>query len=135
MGKAKKAKKAEPSENPIHFFCDKCGVEVPQDAKTCPGCGRSFSSVRGPACNFVGRSELFAAGCPVCGYSAGSANQPQAKAVLAGEAQAVEDAPTPQWRQWWQEQRQHASLPLWIYIVAIAALLISALSLFFNLKG
>jgi hypothetical protein len=77
----------------------------------------------------VGEAELFATGCPVCGYSAGSAAQ--AKTVSTGEAQAAEYAPFPQQRL----HRQHASLPLWIYVVAIVALLISALSLYLNLKS
>jgi hypothetical protein len=123
----RKAKKAGHPEPPIHFFCDKCGVEVPQDAKTCPGCGRSFSSVRCPACDFVGEAALFATGCPACGYSAGSADQ--TKTASGGGARAVEAAPRSE-RQW----RQHASLPLWIYVVAIAALLMSAFSLYLNLK-
>jgi hypothetical protein len=131
----RKAKKAEPVQNPIHFFCDKCGVEVPQDAKTCPGCGRSFSSVRCPACNFVGGADLFAVGCPVCGYSAGSASQPQTKTVSTGEAQAVEAASALPLRQRLRQWQQHASLPLWIYVVAIAALLMSAFSLYLKLRG
>jgi predicted RNA-binding Zn-ribbon protein involved in translation (DUF1610 family) len=52
------------------FFCDNCGWEVASDEKTCPHCGRYFSSIRCPSCGFVGDEELFNNGCPKCGYSA-----------------------------------------------------------------
>ncbi|MDR0501766.1 MAG: zinc ribbon domain-containing protein [Treponema sp.] len=51
------------------FFCDNCGSEVDNGAKTCPGCGRFFSSVRCPSCGFSGDDKLFLKGCPSCGYS------------------------------------------------------------------
>jgi len=51
------------------FFCEHCGSPVPRDAKKCPSCGRFFSSVRCPSCNFTGPESLFSEGCPMCGYS------------------------------------------------------------------
>jgi len=51
------------------FFCDNCGREVDNGAKTCPGCGRFFSSIRCPSCGFTGEDKLFRNGCPSCGYS------------------------------------------------------------------
>lgn len=51
------------------FFCENCGSPVHRDAKKCPHCGRFFSSVRCPSCNFTGSEALFSEGCPMCGYS------------------------------------------------------------------
>jgi predicted RNA-binding Zn-ribbon protein involved in translation (DUF1610 family) len=51
------------------FFCDNCGYEVSNSAKSCPHCGRFFSSVRCPVCGFSGDDGLFQTGCPLCGYS------------------------------------------------------------------
>ncbi len=50
------------------FFCEKCGSPVPHDAERCPRCGRVFYAVRCPNCHFTGNAELFASGCPLCGY-------------------------------------------------------------------
>lgn len=53
----------------IHaFFCEKCGTAVSRDAGKCPNCGRYFTSVRCPSCGFTGQADLFAEGCPLCGY-------------------------------------------------------------------
>ena len=52
------------------FFCENCGSHVSANAKKCPNCGKEFVAVRCPKCSFSGKEELFADGCPVCGYSA-----------------------------------------------------------------
>jgi len=51
------------------FYCDNCGQEVGNDAKSCSHCGRFFASVRCPSCGYVGEDKLFIKGCPSCGYS------------------------------------------------------------------
>ncbi len=51
------------------YYCERCGAEVRKDARVCPRCGRFFSSVKCPRCGYVGASDDFAAGCPVCGYA------------------------------------------------------------------
>ncbi len=56
------------------YFCEHCGAEVKGNARICPRCGRFFSSVKCPKCGFVGVSEDFRAGCPVCGYALGANN-------------------------------------------------------------
>jgi len=66
-------------EKPL-FFCDNCGQEVNDSAKTCPYCGRFFASVRCPACGFSGEDKLFVNGCPSCGYSASPITAKAAKA-------------------------------------------------------
>jgi hypothetical protein len=83
------------------FFCDNCGCEVDRNAKACPHCGRFFASIRCPACGFAGAERLFAGGCPSCGYSA-----PRG----AGALPAKKAPPSP--------------LPLWVYILSIAALIV-----------
>jgi RNA polymerase subunit RPABC4/transcription elongation factor Spt4 len=52
------------------FFCDNCEYEVGSDLKTCPHCGRFFTSVRCPVCSYSGPEKIFINGCPLCGYSA-----------------------------------------------------------------
>jgi predicted RNA-binding Zn-ribbon protein involved in translation (DUF1610 family) len=101
------------------FFCENCGAEVPRDAKRCPQCGRSFASVRCPACDFVGAEYLFAGGCPVCGYSApgGNASGPPPKA-----------APPPSRRE------AAGALPRWVYVLTGLALLGILVLLFFFLR-
>ena len=56
---------------PSRFFCENCGVEVKADAKVCRACGRFFSAVRCPRCNFTDDARMFLYGCPKCGYAGG----------------------------------------------------------------
>lgn len=83
------------------FFCEHCGAEVGRDEKSCRRCGRFFSSVRCPSCGFAGREDLFAEGCPVCGYSSTSAPSPR---------RGPSDAPAA------------PPLPFWVYLLTLAAL-------------
>jgi RNA polymerase subunit RPABC4/transcription elongation factor Spt4 len=120
--------KKKPQDSRVRFFCDKCGYEVDQDAKNCPGCGRNFSSVKCPACKFVGSAALFGDGCPVCGYSASKnadAKQQSAQNVREKSIKSQTETQFPHY--------QHGSLPIWIYIVTSVILLIAVLSLFFRL--
>lgn len=52
------------------FYCEHCGKRVRSDAKICNHCGRFFSKVKCPKCNFRGVAKQFATGCPDCGYLA-----------------------------------------------------------------
>jgi predicted RNA-binding Zn-ribbon protein involved in translation (DUF1610 family) len=85
------------------FFCENCGAEVKRDSKTCPQCGKPFSSVKCPACGFTGEEVLFKGGCPVCGYSAGQ----------GGKDPAEKDK-----KIWYVS----ADLPVWVYIMTALAL-------------
>jgi uncharacterized membrane protein YvbJ len=51
------------------FICEKCGRVVPHDTQRCMFCGKIFTGVRCPRCDFTGESSLFKNGCPVCGYT------------------------------------------------------------------
>lgn len=51
------------------FYCENCGNEVKQNSKLCPHCGKFFSSVRCPKCNYLGTTKDFTNGCPKCGYA------------------------------------------------------------------
>jgi len=82
------------------FFCDNCGCEVDYTAKSCPGCGRFFDSVRCPKCGFSGTEKNFAHGCPSCGYSAPPGKGARGKKAHSG------------------------SLPGWVYIFSVLALLV-----------
>jgi predicted RNA-binding Zn-ribbon protein involved in translation (DUF1610 family) len=92
---------AESLKKKPRFFCDNCGVEVGRDAKSCPRCGRFFASIRCPACGFAGEERLFSGGCPACGYS----SPPKA-------GQTLREKKTPS-----------GSLPAWVYIIAVSALI------------
>jgi len=86
------------------FFCDNCGNEVGQNEKSCRHCGRYFAAVRCPGCGFVGDEISFKNGCPACGYSAApGADKPAAK----------------------KSEKRHlipvGKLPIWVYILSIAA--------------
>ena len=102
------------------FFCENCGEEVPRDSKNCPKCGRSFASVRCPACGFIGKEELFLGGCPVCNYSAGDAptKKPKGKPKSRNEAPVV--------------TRPAGPLPLWVYLLTAAAFIGVLLALYFR---
>jgi len=99
-------------KNP-RFFCDNCNAEVERGARSCPNCGRFFSSVRCPACGFTGEDRTFAGGCPSCGYSAppSAVARPIEKKVPTGP------------------------LPLWVYILSVIAFVIAMAILFSKLAG
>jgi len=94
------------------FFCDNCGAEVDFNLRSCPQCGRFFTSVRCPACGFSGEEALFKSGCPSCGYSAPGANR-----IKAGR----DKAKTP--------SHPAGPLPLWVYVFSALALLAALISL------
>ena len=97
------------------FFCESCGAEVSRSAKNCPGCGRSFASVRCPACDFTGNEELFTGGCPVCGYSSGSNEVPDLPQIKPKKYAA-------------------GPLPLWVYVVTVFAVLFVIVALVLILR-
>jgi predicted RNA-binding Zn-ribbon protein involved in translation (DUF1610 family) len=96
------------------FFCENCGAEVKRNAKTCPRCGRSFANVLCPACGFVGEGSLFSAGCPVCGYTAGTPAAPKPKPGKPAPQKVAASSP-----------------PAWAYQLAFLALA-GILALLFN---
>jgi hypothetical protein len=69
--------------------------------------------VRCPACGFTGNEGIFHSGCPVCGYSA-----PGGKIIPFPEKEKLRPA---------------AALPLWVYVTAVAALVVVAGMLIFHL--
>lgn len=119
------------------FYCENCGAEVPQSARFCNKCGRFFSSVRCPVCGKTGSSNLFANGCPSCGY--GGKDKPG----IAGTGfQSVEDAKDAAVRSkghFYVHRKAAAraskkdggdgSLPFWVYIVTFAALMLLLLGI------
>jgi predicted RNA-binding Zn-ribbon protein involved in translation (DUF1610 family) len=85
------------------FFCEKCGADVPLQAKKCPQCGRLFEAVRCPSCGFVAEEVLFVQGCPICGYTAPPPPAGKSDSRASG-----------------REGKRAASgdLPLWVYLLA-----------------
>ena len=110
------------------FFCENCGAEVAQSARFCGKCGRFFSSVRCPVCGKTGSSNMFANGCPSCGY--GSKEQPGGVAQMSAAEQMKRAADS---KGHFYVHKKHGSqrpaarqgdgsLPAWIYAVTLAAL-------------
>ncbi|MDR0643378.1 MAG: hypothetical protein LBG05_00490 [Treponema sp.] len=125
-------KKKQDKSSRISFFCDRCGYEVSQDAIKCPGCGRPFSSVKCPVCNFVGEASRFTNGCPVCGYSSkdakpstGEDQRVEIEQVAINNVRMTEAA---------RNLFRFTSLPLWIYLVTGLSLLLSGIALFLTLR-
>jgi predicted RNA-binding Zn-ribbon protein involved in translation (DUF1610 family) len=90
------------------FFCDNCGAEVGRNAKACPQCGRYFASVRCPSCGFTGDENTFKNGCPSCGYS-----------VTPSPGSTLADTPVP------EKKVPAGPLPLWVYLLSIAAFIVA----------
>ncbi|MDR1239928.1 MAG: zinc ribbon domain-containing protein [Treponema sp.] len=114
------------------FFCENCGAEVDRNTKTCPRCGRYFASVRCPACGFTGAENLFAAGCPVCGYSTPGSAAAETDG-FGGQSRPAGWKPVPR-----KEKPLRVSagaLPLWVYILTVFFLLCVALLLVLLLRG
>jgi predicted RNA-binding Zn-ribbon protein involved in translation (DUF1610 family) len=110
-----KPKEKEKEQSSPKFFCDNCGTEVGQEATECPKCGRQFSSVRCPACGFVGEVKLFDNGCPTCGYAPTPDEQFRQGAPKNGaskEGASKDGASHP------PRSAPASALPLWVYIVA-----------------
>ncbi|MDR2784149.1 MAG: zinc ribbon domain-containing protein [Treponema sp.] len=133
-----KRKKEEPKKQ-IRFFCDKCGFEVPQDAKACPDCGRSFSSVKCPMCGFTGQADSFEGGCPVCGYSAEKPAEKngsvQGFQTITGRREPSADANALSViMRSVRRSIRRMELPLWTYIITSIALIIAMLALYFEIR-
>ncbi|MDR2632651.1 MAG: hypothetical protein LBC51_03395 [Treponema sp.] len=112
-----------PVQEKLRFFCDNCGIEVAREAQGCPRCGKSFVSVRCPACGFNGSLDCFKDCCPVCGYSA------------PGEGASGKRAPSPGApAQILHYEQESESLPLWVYIVTGLALIGTLVVVFFTFK-
>ena len=92
------------------YFCEHCGAEVLRDAKYCGKCGRFFSAVRCPRCQFSGSPSAFRDGCPVCGFSAASPEEylPDLDATASRPKHPAE------------------ALSPWVYVAAVSALLAAA---------
>ncbi|MBP5603833.1 MAG: zinc ribbon domain-containing protein [Treponema sp.] len=95
------------------FFCEFCGNEVRQNDKVCQYCGKFFASVRCPNCGKSGRTEEFTHGCPACGYAVHGTRG------LLGLSKSRKST-----------KATDGSLPIWIYIVVIAVLIICIIGLY-----
>ena len=103
------------------FFCENCGAEVPGNSKNCPKCGRSFASIRCPACNFIGDEAQFRNGCPSCGLSPGSKPGKKSPKESPIDENRVQENKVPA-----------GALPVWVYILTAAVFTAVLAALFFN---
>lgn len=67
------------------FYCDNCGSLVAANATNCPTCGRHFSAIKCPKCEYTGALREFAEGCPICGYMAPEMNPIQGEDKPPGQ--------------------------------------------------
>jgi predicted RNA-binding Zn-ribbon protein involved in translation (DUF1610 family) len=107
------------SSERLRFFCDNCGIEVDREALSCPRCGKSFGSVRCPACGFSGSLDYFKDCCPSCGYSTHGEGTSKKKASSCGVFSSMEEA-----------EQITESLPMWVYLVTGLALIGTMVVLF-----
>jgi len=113
------------------FYCESCGSEVPQNARFCNTCGKFFTFVRCPKCQYSGESKQFTNGCPKCGYAVkpyrGSSSSDKNKndkgsfsfSSLFGSSKGNRNQST-----------EDSSLPVWIYIAVIIVLVAVVLGLY-----
>jgi len=109
--------------NSVSFYCENCGKTVGPGARVCPHCGRFFSAVKCPICEFSGEVQLFLAGCPNCGYTGESRSDRQFEVI---------DLPTsrgsprgnrpkaPQRRRYWNKKRPER--PRWLFVLTMSIL-------------
>ncbi len=66
-----------------------------REEKQCRQCGRIFSSVRCPRCEYTARPDKFKQGCPVCGYS--NPIKPDVKKGNFKKSKNIEYGSVPPW--------------------------------------
>ena len=106
------------NEKSARFFCDSCDSEVVGDALFCPKCGKIFSSVRCPACNYSANHSAFMNGCPECGYAMHGTSVAQ-NVKLGKEKKKKERRFVSAYE---KEPRPEDALPAWVYIFCIVLL-------------
>lgn len=113
------------------FYCESCGSEVPQNAKFCGTCGKFFTFVRCPNCQHTGDSKLFTNGCPNCGYAVkknnnfssafDSNNNKKTGSIFSNIFSTKKDSTS---------KTEDSSLPIWIYLITVAALIAVVLGIY-----
>ena len=119
------------------FFCEYCDTEVPQKSIVCPKCGHFFASVRCPQCGHTGSQREFSNGCKACGYAFNDTNINSTKeknyrtqnlppkAKYKTRKNAINEIKK---REICNNKRDD-SLPPWVYITSITALIVLLLIL------
>ena len=118
------------------FYCESCGSEVPQNAKFCGTCGKFFTFVRCPNCLFTGESKIFTNGCPKCGYAVkpdnfggGNSSGTNTKRFSFSDLFTSNNVNNR------YSKKDDSSLPVWIYIAVIAALIAVVLGFYSCIKA
>lgn len=132
-------KKNKSKSKEAKFFCESCGSEVPRNARTCPTCGKFFASVRCPKCGNTGSNDDFKNGCPVCGYAinpeslygGGSyGNSSSFKNIKNKKSTLIFLNRNRSKTSNGKRPYSDSSLPVWIYIVSVAVLIILIICLY-----
>lgn len=101
------------------FFCESCGSEVNANAKFCGSCGKFFASVRCPNCGKTGTTKEFENGCPDCGYAVGSHKNYSGELKNNKNISIFNKILTKNSK----KQSNSDSLPFWVYLISIMALI------------
>ena len=110
--------------SPVSFYCENCGKGVRPNARVCPHCGRFFSAVKCPACNFSGEVALFMAGCPNCGYTGAGRSEHRFEVIDLGTRGARSGRSR---RRYWD--RKPGERPRWLFALTMSILAASFLVL------
>ncbi len=110
----------------VSFYCENCGKGVGPNARVCPHCGRFFSAVKCPACNFSGEVALFLAGCPNCGYTGAGRSEQRFEVVDLGRGGRARRSGRSAKRYW---NRERGERPRWLFALTMSILAASFLVL------
>ena len=114
------------NEKFARFFCDSCDTEVVGDALFCPKCGKIFSSVRCPACNYSANHSAFIRGCPQCGYAMHGTSV--AKNIKLGKEKKKKQKRFVS--QYQKSAPAEDALPAWVYGLCILLLVLVLIATF-----
>jgi hypothetical protein len=96
------------------FRCDNCGRQVPLKHDTCPHCGKRFTAVLCPVCQFEGDASLFRGGCPSCGYQGARTGGPPA---VEARPKKTAKPPLPGWFYFWSSVALLVVLALFVFVL------------------
>ncbi|MCF0241198.1 MAG: zinc ribbon domain-containing protein [Treponema sp.] len=115
------------------FYCENCGYEVPQNAKFCSKCGKFFTFVRCPSCQYTSESRKFTNGCPKCGYAVkpyggifDAGHNHSKKSAISHVSTRASFSPFSS-----SKSKSDSNVPFWFLIVAVVVL-IAVILLFYS---
>lgn len=114
---------AKDNQHKAKFYCENCGFEVPQNAKFCNHCGKFFTFVRCPMCQFTGESKKFTNGCPKCGYAVKPYGGIFDKNKYSDSSSVSGNKSSSSTNGNKKKNRGDSSVPVWVLITAVFVLI------------